>query len=415
MKKKKIVALAMFAVMVAGTMPVPANATDFSDGMTGIETQEAAEIEDFRAGEDEQTVENAEIIPDDAGLTIKSVGAKEQRDIESDSPSLVITVTTDEGTSDVIITDGFTKETQPATCRQEGGYTWAISYLGIPEYTFESDFVKTSEKTDHVFIDIAQTVIPPSCITETDGLKIIMKYCKYCPAMSGPQREESIPYSHTWDSTTVTYVTGENTEYVNNDNTLPPVLGSDGKSGFYTKNTSQHCSVCDRTIETSETIHLYAENYTGVAEIDGGQFFVVNGEICEYAQGLNLYDGQWYYLANGQVQNQYTGLVEYDGEWFYITDGKLDVTVTRVVSYDGGLFVVAAGRILREVNGLWLNPDDSKWYFAAEGQVQNQYTGVAQYDGAFFYVVNGVLDSGYNGTVTYDGATFKVVNGMLQV
>ena len=67
----------MFAVMVAGTMPVPANATDFSDGMTGIETQEAAEIEDFRAGEDEQTVENAEIIPDDAGLTIKSVGAKE--------------------------------------------------------------------------------------------------------------------------------------------------------------------------------------------------------------------------------------------------------------------------------------------------------------------------------------------------
>lgn len=77
--------------------------------------------------------------------------------------------------------------------------------------------------------------------------------------------------------------------------------------------------------------------------------------------------------------------------------------------------MVAAGRILREVNGLWLNPDDSKWYFAAEGQVQNQYTGVAQYDGAFFYVVNGVLDSGYNGTVTYDGATFKVVNGMLQV
>lgn len=345
MKKKKIVALAMFAVMVAGTMPVPANATDFSDGMTGIETQEAAEIEDFRAGEDEQTVENAEIIPDDAGLTIKSVVAKEWRDIESDSPSLVITVTTDEGTSDVIITDGFTKETQPATCRQEGGYTWAISYLGIPEYTFESDFVKTSEKTDHVFIDIAQTVIPPSCITETDGLKIIMKYCKYCPAMSGPQREESIPYSHTWDSTTVTYVTGENTEYVNNDNTLPPVLGSDGNSGFYTKNTSQHCSVCDRTIETSETIHLYAENYTGVAEIDGGQFFVVNGEICEYAQGLNLYDGQWYYLANGQVQNQYTGVAQYDGAFFYVVNGVLDSGYNGTVTYDGATFKVVNGML----------------------------------------------------------------------
>ena len=74
-------------------------------------------------------------------------------------------------------------------------------------------------------------------------------------------------------------------------------------------------------------------------------------------------------LAGGQVQTQYTGPAECDEEWFWIVNGILDTTKTGLVEYDGGRFMIAAGRILREVNGLVMDPNKSVWYYLANGQV----------------------------------------------
>ena len=159
----------------------------------------------------------------------------------------------------------------------------------------------------------------------------------------------------------------------------------------------------------------FDEDYAGIVEFDGKEFFVANGVLCKDAMGLNQnVDGKWYFLAYGQIQKGHAGLVEYDGAWFYVDDeGELKEEITGLVDYDGGTFLFINGRLAKEVNGLWQN-SDSKWYFLANGQVQKQHTGLALYDGEWFYVVDGMLAEDFTGNVEYDGETFKVVNGMLR-
>lgn len=151
---------------------------------------------------------------------------------------------------------------------------------------------------------------------------------------------------------------------------------------------------------------------TGIVEFQGGEFWVVKGDLAEDANGLTICpDGKAYFLAQGQIQRK-DGFAEYMGEWFIIKNGMLDETANGLYDYDGSQFVFAAGKLLKNVNGLWQNPKDDKWYFLANGQVQN-YSGVAEYNGEFFLLKNGVLDTAYKGTIEYDGKTFIVVNGQL--
>ena len=117
-------------------------------------------------------------------------------------------------------------------------------------------------------------------------------------------------------------------------------------------------------------------------------------------------------LAGGQVQTQYTSPAECDEEWFWIVNGILDTTKTGLVEYDGGRFMIAAGRILREVNGLVMDPNKSVWYYLANGQVAD-YTGLVQFDGAWFYVISGRLATEYSGQMEYDGEWFTVLNGQV--
>lgn len=131
-------------------------------------------------------------------------------------------------------------------------------------------------------------------------------------------------------------------------------------------------------------------DFTGIADYQGGKFFVANGVLCSDAKGLNLYNGEWYFLAGGQIQTQVTGLAMYNGEWFFLTNGKLDRSKTGLVEYDGAKFIIAKGELQR-YSGLWQDPADGTWYFAALGQIQEQYTGTAIYDGQTFELVNGKL------------------------
>lgn len=153
---------------------------------------------------------------------------------------------------------------------------------------------------------------------------------------------------------------------------------------------------------------------TDFINVNDGSFLVINGRVASEANGLvaDPDSRDWYFVSQGQVQNT-TDLVSYDGEWFYVQNGKLDTAKADFVGYDGSLFLVAAGRIVREANGLVMDPDGDAWYYCAAGQVQTQYTGLTEYDGAWFYVVNGKLDTGFNGIVTYDGAQFRVVGGQM--
>ena len=248
MNKKRLAALAMSAVMAAGTVSIPVNAADFSDGAA---VQEEVAV---------QSVDVTEETPDAAGATVTSVVEKEWKNTDTATPTLIVTVTTDaegETAKDYEVTTGFTKQTVNATCTQEGGYTWTVTYMGK---TFVSDFVKTADKADHVYEEVKTIVTHPNCTTNSTGTMKIVEQCKNCGATKGEPRYETIPVSHSWEGeATVTYKTGTNTVLVNGDDTIPPVLGNKGKPGSYTKITSQYCKACKKTITSTEPVDLPAE------------------------------------------------------------------------------------------------------------------------------------------------------------
>jgi ribosomal protein L32 len=149
-----------------------------------------------------------------------------------------------------------------------------------------------------------------------------------------------------------------------------------------------------------------------IVEFEGGKFWVIKGVLASGANGLTICpDGKGYFLSQGQIQT-ITGEAEYQGDWFLIRNGELDVNGNGLYKYDGAKFAFAAGKLRKDINGLWQNPQDGKWYFLANGQVQDK-TGVALYDGAAFLLKNGQLDTAYEGEYEYDGATFIVINGQL--
>lgn len=217
-----------------------------------------------------------------------------------------------------------------------------------------------------------------------------------------------------------------------------PAVEPTADSVGYTAGTK--CSVCGEILVAPEEIpalkngfvkdedeewRLYEdgsvkEDFTGIYEYDGGEFYLKEGVLQDEANGLNLVTGTWYFLSQGQIQRK-DGFAEYDDNWFMIDNGELDADANGLYTYktdEGeGVFLFAAGRLRTDVNGLWQDHygtygDADKWYFLANGQVVD-YTGVAEYNGSFFVVEKGVFNNNYNGTIEYDGATFNVVNGQL--
>ena len=152
----------------------------------------------------------------------------------------------------------------------------------------------------------------------------------------------------------------------------------------------------------------------GFIEYKGYQFIVANGVLAK-VNGLVMdpNSDKWYFCAEGQVV-KHTGLVMYNDEWFYVENGVLDTSLNALVAYNGGLFYVAAGRILRDVSGLVMDPNSPDWYFVALGEVQVQYTGLVVYDDVWFYVAKGKLAVNYTGEAEYDGKVFQVENGMVK-
>lgn len=136
---------------------------------------------------------------------------------------------------------------------------------------------------------------------------------------------------------------------------------------------------------------VFQEDYVGIVEFEGGEFFVANGVLCSEAEGLNQnIDGKWYFLSQGQIQ-RVDGFAEYDNAWFMLKNGELDLNANGLYGYNGGTFLFAAGKLRTDYSGLWQNPATQEWVFLANGQLQDQYTGIAKYDGHEFKLVNGKL------------------------
>ena len=221
--------------------------------------------------------------------------------------------------------------------------------------------------------------------------------------------------------------------------TKPATETEDGVETRVCKNDASHVET--RTITKSSGSGNnenteWASDFTGLADVGGTWYYVENGVWISDKYGFIEYKGylfivangvlakvnglvmdpnsdKWYFCAEGQVV-KHTGLVMYNEEWFYVENGVLDTSLNALVAYNGGLFYVAAGRILRDVSGLVMDPNSPDWYFVALGEAQVQYTGLVMYDNVWFYVAKGKLAVEYTGEAEYDGQVFQVENGMVK-
>ena len=129
-------------------------------------------------------------------------------------------------------------------------------------------------------------------------------------------------------------------------------------------------------------------SFTGLADFEGGTFFIRNGVLDTSVNGAQKPGSTWYFFANGQVQKQFSGWTYYDGQHFVVTNGALDFSVNGMATFMGEKFLVAEGRVVKEYSGLYLN--GSQWIYLSHGQFY-AYTGVVEHNGSYFEVVDGVM------------------------
>ena len=152
------------------------------------------------------------------------------------------------------------------------------------------------------------------------------------------------------------------------------------------------------------------EKYTGLVNIDGVWYYVVDGEFCEETTLVNYYD-VWYYVENGVLNWDYTGLVNYYGTWYYVENGVLNWGATTLTNYYGTWYYVENG-ILNWGATTLCNYYDT-WYYVENGVLNWNATTLVNYYGTWYYVENGVLNWGATTLCNYYGTWYYVENGVL--
>ena len=152
------------------------------------------------------------------------------------------------------------------------------------------------------------------------------------------------------------------------------------------------------------------EKYTGLVNIDGVWYYVVDGEFCEETTLVNYYD-VWYYVENGVLNWDYTGLVNYYGTWYYVENGILNWGYTGLTNYYGTWYYVENGILNWGYTGL--TNYYGTWYYVENGILNWNATTLTNYYGTWYYVENGVLNWGATTLCNYYGTWYYVENGVL--
>ena len=283
MNKKRLAALAMSAVMAAGTVSIPVNASAFSDGTDAV-AQEATEVTDFGSDAATQSaeVEVAEDVVEAAEASgVTFVPESDNWDTKTGKVTYEVIADNKKETRE----GQGTKVTEAATCETNEKYYWELTVVGGVKIQSQETEVPNSAlghnwKEDSVLIQAGSCkeydftagpdaeVNANSCRIEKSGY-----YCDRCEKWSkdGNEVEEVQPTKtapkHSLAGTATTGYEVEASGKVSDEdevyNTIlkdgKPVLADPTKDGSYIEYTTQKCEICEKDIRTSEEVKpLYA-------------------------------------------------------------------------------------------------------------------------------------------------------------
>ena len=245
MNKKRLAALALSAVMAAGTVSIPVNAADFSDGAAVQEataeaetlTVDVVEEETPAAGEDLSLVEGSiEWDMDKATVTYQ---AKDNTTGKTESRTI----------------DAKKVETK-ASCEVGAGFYLEASILG---QTYTSATKETGDPLGHNYVKSEEVTKQPTCVDA--GERTITTKCTNCGDVKDTKIESIDAKGHIWKDEKITYEPVENTEVINGQ----IVLVETDEDGTYYEYRTATCSVCGEKV-TNEKSELKTLKATSIVE-----------------------------------------------------------------------------------------------------------------------------------------------------
>ncbi len=184
--------------------------------------------------------------------------------------------------------------------------------------------------------------------------------------------------------------------------------------------------------------------FTGIQNIDGADYYVVEGQIVQNA-GLIELNGDYYFVlwsgkivkggkrniteansnglfkpgiynfgADGKMELPFTGIKTIDGVDYYVVDGQI-VQDAGLIELNGDYyFVLWSGKIVKNAkrnittansNGLF---KPGIYNFGADGKMELPFTGIKTIDGVDYYVVDGQIAQNA-GLVKFNGSYYFVL------
>ena len=162
--------------------------------------------------------------------------------------------------------------------------------------------------------------------------------------------------------------------------------------------------------------------YSGLEFVDGKWYYMNDGTIVDWYNGLVLHtDNNYYYVENGEINWNYYGgayMPTYDQGHYYETivywaKDHIDPTYSGYANFDYGSFVLFEnGNIKTDYDGLYFVND--QWYFFEDGIASPTNQVIVLYNGGYFYVNGLNVDWSFNGYIDgylYIGNDYSIYGG----
>ena len=302
MNKKRLAALAMSAVMAAGTVSIPVNAADFSDG-TAVQEEVAV-----------QSVDVTEDAADGVASPAYVTDAKSANFDDETGWVVYYKKPADGQSGEAQKYEGQGTLEKDATATCEHGTLWHWTYTDPTDGTVMNSMkYEKDDKKDHEYI---HKVIPIEGATCTTGGQVKKGYvCENCGDEKDMETVDIEPTEHSWGADKYRI---ENRENLNEDLELI----DESIDGTYDRVTYHVCEVCG-TEEVTKTEHKTVNatgiirsksvvtdqkgivtNLIGMTKEEIPELDDIELEECDVAGSYTL----THYDANGKVINVQTGI-----------------------------------------------------------------------------------------------------------
>ncbi len=137
-------------------------------------------------------------------------------------------------------------------------------------------------------------------------------------------------------------------------------------------------------------------NYNGFLSgtVDGVEgTYYLKGSKVQTGATVAKYKTYWVYVNNGMIDYSYTGFAKNDNGWWYIDEGEVDFYAEGLykgtVNGKTGYYLVDGGKVTNKTT--IASNSSGKWYVKG-GMVDFTYTGYYRYNGEDIYIKNGKVE-----------------------